>query len=57
MNFLNKNIRYKKEVYEKILQYHLMKWKIKVINKLKHKIKPTEEIENWKKKSNGGQNE
>ena len=46
MNFLNKNIRYKKEVYEKILQYHLMKWKIKVIDKLKHKIKPTEEIEN-----------
>lgn len=52
MNILNKNIRYKKEVYlyDKMLQYHLIKWKIEGIDQLKGKIKPTEKNRKLKKK-------
>lgn len=58
MNILNKNIRYKKEVYlyDKMLQYHLIKWKIEGIDQLKGKIKPTEKNRKLKKKSNRGKN-
>ena len=33
-------------LYDKILQYCLIKWKIKVIDQLKGEIKPTEKIKN-----------